>query len=397
MGKFKLYRLLGKVFSFCILVSFIFTIFLATYPAQITRSDFVSFFAAAEIIKDGKGGELYDFNTQDLYQKEIVSPHSREGFLPFRNPPIFAALFIPFTFFPLVVGYKLYAFFLVVVLLFASYLSTKVYKNLPTFLLPIFFFLYFPVITTIFWGQTPILFLFLFLCLLKLLKGRNYYWVGVLAGLLSLKLQYLAFMPFLLLLVKDRKKLLGGFLISIFWVFMGSLLVSGMFSLAKYPSFLIETEAASFGSRPWQMISIYYLALSFPSLASMGKTAILGINALFYALVLYIFFKQRRKVPLDIAFSAALLFTIAFSLHVQVHDTSLALIPILGALNSGFADKTSRSALGPKIITIILFALPIFLLGTLERGVQGAALVYLILGLYLLKPTSLISVTPSDN
>jgi hypothetical protein len=64
--------------------------------------DYVSFYSAAVLVKDGRAAEIYDIESLGEVQSGLLGqPLDSEHVLPFFNPPFVAVAFVPLTFLPL--------------------------------------------------------------------------------------------------------------------------------------------------------------------------------------------------------------------------------------------------------------------------------------------------------
>ena len=104
-------RLLYFLILTSIVFGFIYYLVFAGNPQYIVGSDFISYLTGGQIVRKGAGRMIYDIKTQTEHQMDVIAPYSRETVLPFKGPPFLGLFFIPFTFFPLIVGFRLFAIF----------------------------------------------------------------------------------------------------------------------------------------------------------------------------------------------------------------------------------------------------------------------------------------------
>jgi len=74
-----------------------------TIVDRLTGSDFLIYYTAGAIVRDGQGSRLYDLEVQRNYQAQVLAregSHSSFGLFPFINPPHAALLLTPFAFLP---------------------------------------------------------------------------------------------------------------------------------------------------------------------------------------------------------------------------------------------------------------------------------------------------------
>jgi hypothetical protein len=74
-----------------------------TKADRLTGSDFLIYYTAGAIVRDGQGSRLYDLEVQRNFQAQVLAQqgsHSNFGLFPFINPPHAALLLTPFAFLP---------------------------------------------------------------------------------------------------------------------------------------------------------------------------------------------------------------------------------------------------------------------------------------------------------
>jgi hypothetical protein len=81
------------------------------YQKLYQQADFISFYSAGAIIRDGLGADLYNFDLQMQYQSNIISGlELKNGPLAFINPPFTALPFAILAQLPLIDAYLIWAF-----------------------------------------------------------------------------------------------------------------------------------------------------------------------------------------------------------------------------------------------------------------------------------------------
>ena len=301
-------------------------------------TDVISFLTGAKIIREGKVNFIYDIQTQHYYQNLVVSPYEKKMLLPFRNFPLVAVFYIPFLQTNLVDAYKI-IFVVNILLLLTFHRDFKIYfpklkKYKYLFFLPLIFY---PSISNLIVGQYTPLVLLLFLFIYIFIKKEKSLLVGFLTSLLLIKSQYLLFSPFLYILVKDKKRYFLGFIIG-FLLFMAlNVLIAGSLRpFMNYPDFILMTESPLYGSRPFQMYTLYGLIKSV--FQSVKTSYLISINLLIYVATCVLVFTRRKifsKLRFNDLFTIGILCTILFSVHALTHDLMLFLIPIYLYLVSG--------------------------------------------------------------
>lgn len=356
----------SKSVKIAFLASFFVSLLLAVFGYLSFRnalgSDLVSYLTGALAIREGYGTNLYNYQTQAHFQAEVIKPFKEQSILPFHNFPLLAAAFIPLTYFNLLTAYKLFVAFLFIVLGAFSYISTRTFKNIPKgsfwFIVA---FLFYPSLDAAFSGQVTLLILFLLLSIFIYLKKGEGLIAGALSSLLLLKVQYVIFVPFLVILTKDKKALLKGFLASSGVIFLSSVLISGWDFFSAYPQYVLSMQRPEFGIRVHDMFTLFAFAEQIPSLSFLSSGALMAFNLIFYLFALYFFSKKISKKSLNLSFATAVLLTLLFAVHGVNHDLALLLIPIFVLLNIMKSKKGLKIAGKTALFTLFLvpFSFPL--------------------------------------
>lgn len=310
--------------------AFIFFIFYYyfTRPFFLIQTDLVSFLTGAKILKEGNGVFLYDVATQRVFQNAVVAEYGSKLLLPFRNLPLMAYFYQPLLFMNLKSSFILVfianIFLIGIFYLAALHFFPKLKDHKYLIFLTLFFY---PSASNLIVGQyTPLILLALF-SIYILIKKENSLMAGIASSILATKLQYLLFVPFPFMLIKDKKRFVLGLLGGIgLFVILNIVLVGGIRPLLKYPNFILETENASFGSRPYQMFSLVGLASRF--FPALSRPYMLIGNFLLYFLSLFMMFRSKLKSDINLFFSLGTTLTILFSVHTLAHDLIVFLMPI---------------------------------------------------------------------
>jgi len=379
--------LIGKIFS---------------DPKKVFASDFPQYYSAALIVKEGKGNQVYDINTQEEYQFRVFGLQTRTSVVPFRNPPFAAFLYIPLVTYTLFQSFGIFASFNFILLFLITYLSLKTFHNVGKIaLLPILPLAFYPNTLSIVRGQVSILILVLFLVFYSLLKSRPFL-AGVVYSLLLIKLQFaIVGFPFFLIMTKQKKRFALGTAISALALFLISLYISGPNTLLSYPNFLLSTESAFFGSPVQTMFSLHnFFSFVFRGLNS-NQIYIYLSQAVLYIFTIFFFIaafkkttgfksvdelnadmsssfggrshkvragdhalqgvedviRKSREANYDTLFVSATLFLTVFSVHVLPYDLSLFFVAILILLNRAFSDKSKNSWI-VLLLAGLMFVLP---------------------------------------
>lgn len=351
-----------------LLSNIVFIIFIISFFAGVllkpnlekTMGDFGAFLTGAYMLRIGEGQSLYELDNQYNHQHGMLETHiDKNDFLPFRNPPYFALILLPLTFVSIAWAYRIYllaimGLYLIMPFLFQKYLPNI--RKLPLWSLAILF--YYPNIESFLVSQiTPFFVLLFFLIYVSLLKKR-YLLTGLLAGLLSIKPQFLLSLPFLFFLSENKKKFLRGLLVVLVPVVIVSLAITGLNGINSYPKFLVASETSYFGSPEQRMFTIFSLIRNSELFAGVSLHKILAINLFIYFAMVALYFKFYKKVALELSFSSLLIFVLVFSVHLGLHDLGILTIVILMMMN--LSIKYSRTRLIYGLIAAFLFIFPYF-------------------------------------
>ena len=384
-GRNYLERLLPFFLIFPIALIIIYLFIISVNPYLAAGSDFISYFAGASIIKDGKGPLIYDFATQSEYMEKAIYPLTGQILNRYIAPPFVALIFLPFTFFNFFIAYKLFALFnfglfsLFIYFLAGTFKKAKKLNRLIV-ILPLYFY---PVITTLVSAQTSFILAILILFLYKLIKAKRPVLIGICTALLLVKPQYMVFTPFIFLLIKNKRKYALGFFATLFVLLLASILLVGTEGLINYPSFVLATENPAFGNRAHQMFSIHAVASNLLFDSNLASIQSLMFSFFGFIIVFYLFLKRHQKISLNLSFALVILLSLLFSAHVLSHDLILLLIPIYIFLEEGYKQRP-RNRWQFYLLVLILFIIPATI--SLGTSLPGTALLLVLATVIILKP-----------
>ena len=239
--------------------------------------------------------------------------------------------------------------------------------------------LYLPFLATLIYGQFTSFLLLILLLIYKFAKEKKGYLAGLTCGILLIKPQFFLIVPFLYFLINNKRNFLKGVLISSFIMIVVNLLISGYGELLSYPRFLIATETTSYGSRPYQIFTLFSFMKLFTG-KNISSFLLLFINFVLYSFSILVFKKKLKKLSFEVNFIIGIILTILFSVHALSHDLTILLIPIFILLNFVFGEKkkTPKSYL---TILLLLFFLPLFII--VNAAMIGVVLLTAIITLLL--------------
>ena len=342
-------------------------------------SDFSAFLMGAYIIRYDTPSNLYTLNVQRDYLNQVIKPYIRDQVvLTYRNPPLLAILFLPFTFMEPKTAFKIYvALSAFIIALGAFILSEKLKLNL--IVTTTMAFVFFPVISTLLTGQISS-HLFLLLCLIYIcILNNNFTWAGLLSSLLLLKPQHILLIPLLFLAVKLNKKYLISVVIGCVLFIVINTLIFGVHFLPEYIPYLLTSENHGMGADIDRNFSFMSLILLFTPNPVKGAIA---LSAVVYSIFLLYYLKANKNTePLIIS---AFLVAFPSELHVILGDLTVLLIPIAILLSKYYHTKNRMFLL----LVIYLFFLPfIFLL----KVIWISGFLFIIAAILILKTFNSIS------
>lgn len=339
-------------------------------------ADFPDFYCAARMLAEGHGHQLYDAEIQRQYQARYAG---RVGTL-YIHPPFEAVLYLSVAWLPLRPAYLFWSF------LNLAFLAAALRLLANEGLLPWDWRLvlaasltFVPLLLCLVQGQdSSLLLLLVVLAFASLHRGRAFSagcWLGV--GLFKFQLV----LPLLLVLVltqsrSARSALAKGF--SLVALALGGLsaAISGWSVFTVYPKFLAHLRAQSFaGITPQAMANFRGLTCFLfhrdQSLWAVAAVSILSAAALIKTLTgwkhvrlaSYLRPMVLRPVEFDVAFANTVLFALLVSYHLNPHDLSLLLLPMVLVLRDTAGTTLTNSSRRLIIaLSAVLFLPPLHLL-----------------------------------
>jgi len=293
---------------------------------RLKGSDFVCFYAAWSIVRDGHGANLYNLDLQRVYQAPL-SDFSQFHFLPFINPPHAALLFMPFAYIPpnwavfinlafncLIAGWVLYRLWQ----LAANWTKAERILLLTTFLA-----------TEVFWyglgvgAITALVFAFLIEYCLALQAGRDIR-AAIWLIAATLKPQLILF-PALIPLAQQRWRVVGVAVTLGLIIFVAVSVGLGFHVWLDYVRLLREVSVHGdvYGASPWLMNNVRMLLYwTFPSAYVVPVVYFLLIGG---AAAIFWLWRSAHRFPVRFGLTVLLGLFVAPYLHHQ--DTLIAMLP----------------------------------------------------------------------
>ncbi len=329
------------------------------------ETDFASFYAAGRVVQQGRGQELYRYETQRELQKEFPS---RSVPLLFYHPPFELVLFLPLAWLPFAWAYAAWLLMSALLVAGLGFLRHPEEEWRPppdwasTVPRMVAAFAFFPVFLALLHGQDSVLLLWLFcLAFLALRRGMDFE-AGCFLGLGLFKFQFV--LPFLVVMALRKKwrLLLAMSMVAALLLGLSALLV-GWQGVVEYVDFVRQTDrmqahgtiqAAGMPNLRGLVASAVGSALS--QNAGLALTAVLSLLLLVAAARFWPQGGEKSGGQFDLAFAAAVVASVLASYHLNKHDATLLLLPI--ALAVRHLNRTKTTVLwARRLLLLALFAL----------------------------------------
>lgn len=293
---------------------------------QVVGTDYIQFYSAGMIIRQGNADLLYNFDYQSEIENQIAGPELI-NFHAFITPPFLALLFIPFSKLPYLWSYLTFS----VVNLLALFCSIKLLreeKPLRTFLWTL---CWFPIFATISFGQNSLISLLILSLAYVLWRRNQILFAGIIASFILFKPQLIVGVATLWLIRwrKDWKALLG--------LLLGSFSIGGVM-LIYMPAALKDYLQLTLNFLPNMIYNdqfpLYhlhtlrgFLILLLPGMDTLIDGLVILMTLI--AIIFFIRFVIKEYDHLSICFSAAIALTIFITPHAMIYDWALLLIPAI--------------------------------------------------------------------
>lgn len=331
----------------------------------IIGSDFLAFYNAGSFFLQNRTDELYNFQSQKIFQDSVVAPISYNMFHPFINPPFTAPFFSLFAHNSYLVGLISWWVLGFTLLFMSVYLLRTHLRGLNTFSLPRLFLMclaFYPTLAWFMFGQnTPISLFFLTIFFISL-RARKDFIGGIFLGLLLFKPQLTLGMIFLLLFKKRWWSLAGVFLGGLFWIMIGFMTSPhAMWEYMRISPYLMELlrlkidkeiitffglNSQGFHYSTWGINSLYgFSVLLLDNISRLWAELLFGLLSLMTLIYLIHIWHPIRWEPgtkaWNMNFAATLVLCLLLSPHLFLYDLMILLLPLGIILNyyNGYDGK----------------------------------------------------------
>jgi hypothetical protein len=303
-------------------------------------TDFADRYAAARMVREGFGHQLYDFHAQEQFQIRYAG---RIGEY-YIHPPFETLLFLPICLWSPQIGYLIWCILNVGVLAYIAIVFQRhIFKRFDWRILLPLFLLFPPVLISFLQGQDSLLLLLVMtLAVVELRRDRNFT-AGCLLGCGLFKFHIILTLVVLLASLR-RKGLVRGFALMFVILLLISAGISGWAFLTAYPRFLMTLSSLPLaGIHPAAMANIRGLV----SISGIAPNPITRLALIWVGSVLLVWHawrsfngsKSKFTDATSLAFGDFVLAALLVSYHLSTSDLCIALLPI-GLFSQYVAEHT---------------------------------------------------------
>jgi hypothetical protein len=353
--------------------------------------DFASFYASALIVREGRGNELYNYDTQREIQRPLFpTVETREDALPYVHMAYETLIYVPLTFlsYSKAVGLWMFInlFMLVIVSVCVPFYFPFQKKTLRiSFLLSML--ASFPVLVTLIQGQDCIILLLLYSLAFICLKKDSPALAGCILAFGLFKFQLV--LPFVGIFLLERQwKFISGFVAASIVPIITSLYIAGTEGTLEYLRFLLRFSQSPLGQfeiEPSKMPNIR--GILYTVLSGLLSQRFLFIATVIGSIAIVVWaIRSSRSASLEVRFALAMLVSLAVSYYLMVYDLALAVLPLFIMINqmSSITSHRSRFFQSTFVILCALLLMSPSHLAILSYGIAPSLMALPLLGLIFL-------------
>jgi len=355
------------------------------FPEMEKGTDFPDFYAAAKLVHDGLGHQLYDPAVQERFQ---IRYSGRIGTL-YIHPAFEAMFYLPFAAASPQRAYMLWSLLnLALLIAIARSLQHYAFTQVSWQALLALFLVFAPVLLNLLQGQDSVLLLFFVAMSFVALTRGNEFLAGCLLGCGLFKFHLI--LPLALILAVNRtKRFLLGFLLLAVVLILISVAICGPGFLLAYPRFLLALPSLPFsGIHPRQMPNLRGLAaLSIPGSKSVSLALTIAVSILLLSIAVRSSILARMQPQATaLLFASSVLTSLLVGYHLSPHDLSLLLVPMTMISTYTLAthqmSKWLRMILVASLVILYLPPLHLFLLAAHSYAYVAIPILFLFLSCY---------------
>jgi len=317
---------LAKNLLAVLLLAVVVLYFGGNFPRMQKGVDFSDFYAAARMVRDGRGAQLYDRSTQDAY----LARYSGRVGTYFIHPPFEALVYLPFSLLPLPSAYMLWCAFNALLLLMVTILLTHHLRLRGSWqVLLVISLLFPPLLLDFLQGQDSLPLLFLFSAAFVAMQQKRDVGAGCLLACGLIKF-HLTIPLALLMMFSASRKMWRGFAAVALGLLLLSLGISGRSAISTYSRFLYHLSGLPLGGIHYQAMAnlrgLWRIMLPrWPNL-SLWLTVITSL--IVFGLTVNATMLAAKSGARKLAWGIAILAATLVSYHLSPHDLTILLLPL---------------------------------------------------------------------
>jgi hypothetical protein len=351
-------KTIRRVFLVAMLGTHLF--FLWTVRSRIAKGDpdFTAFYTAGELLREGRGRELYDAQAQLQLQQAFASDSDiRHGALPYIHPPFEALIFVPLTFLPYLSAFALWNLVNLGMLVAISILlrgALDALRDVPVWEWVLAVLAFFPVFANLLQGQDAILLLLVSVLAYRSLQSNADFtagcWLG--AGIFR---YHLAIPLVLILVLWGRRKLAAGFATVSSAAVLLSFAIVGWSGALKYPAYMWQwASALSYGRTPPRLMPNLLGLLTGWSAPDAEWRWPLQFAVLVCSVGLLVGMVRMRHLAndrqfLDLSLASAVIAALLLSYNTSTYDMCLLVLPIAFLADHCIRERSRFSAVWARV------------------------------------------------
>jgi Glycosyltransferase family 87 len=326
------------------------------------NGDFITFYAAGDMVLDGQGNQVYDVERVSEREEEIY-PEGQGVVEPFFNPPFVTGLFALFALVPHGAAFIAWTIVSLGALAAALVILDRLMRDLPAasrLLFHLGALSWLPVHRSLQLGQLSLL---LVLCwavaalfLMRAQEGK----AGASLGVLLLKPQHLV-APVLVLGLAKRWRLLAGLAVVALILGLTALPLVGPGPIVSYPDLLLdslgwENENGVYQGKLFGWNGFFYLALDGHRVAASALALVAGAATL--ALAFFAWRQPDSQKSGGLGLAAIVVASLLVSPHLYRQDLSVLIVP--AALGLCCTSGWWRGVVGAALVGLWLLGWAVF-------------------------------------
>ncbi len=319
--------------------------------------DFCAFYTGARIYVQDPS-RVYDLALQRATEQQLIGRDD----IPFNHPPYELLLWLSLTRLSFQAAFWVWRLASLVLLAVASkLLATALCPRLGAPAIFLRALAFFPVPYCLWMGQDSVLLLAILAACAWFLAQRMEWMAGAALGLALFKPQLILPVAAVYLLLRRRRwrwQMLGGFLCSAFAALALSILMVGFAGMRQMMTILLEGQTAThMAIHPSMMPNVRgFISLL---LGGHSKLEAIMVGAISVGLLLVARAAMQRQQPPARAFAGLVCFAILVSFHLNLHDLTLLLLPILVVIEYRMWSSPRGWEVAAPLI--VLFCTPAYL------------------------------------